>query len=101
MPENAGMYVSMENGPNMPSRASSAARAQRGARQSGSASGFMDARGSLRPPRLGGSAPVDRPRDAERPGRIAGTLQTHGAAEVGAPGRVDCVAPAQAGELRA
>src|SRR3954453_21867448 len=33
----------MENGPSMPSRASKAARAQRGARQSWSASGFTGA----------------------------------------------------------
>src|SRR6185369_7455832 len=40
MPENAGIYVSIENGPSMPSTASRTARAQRGARQSWSASGF-------------------------------------------------------------
>src|SRR5438309_8465504 len=41
MPAKAGMYVSIEKGPSMPSRASRKARAQRGARQSWSASGFM------------------------------------------------------------
>src|SRR5438045_2307081 len=43
MPANAGMYVSIENGPSMPSTASKDARAKRGARQSWSASGFIEA----------------------------------------------------------
>ena len=41
MPEKAGMYVSTANGPTMPSKDSSAAKAQVGARQSVRESGLM------------------------------------------------------------